>query len=315
MERRSLALLGMYALIAGVVACSSSKPATPVAPTNLVPTSAPDGSTLKVTPATIQSPNFDQKLTTPVVALSASPASGQFATGMVLQYRFEVRTSTNVLVQEALVGSTTWQVTANLLPNTRYTWRVRPEYQGEAGPWSGVGSFVTLDPSIIDDPLTDFRTVGTQIGGRFVGGQGWQSLGTTDGIDYDLREPCRDCRLEFDATNFGPMEGYSIQRDIKWVSMGEAKEVWESRIKLLKPYQVNKALMQKTGNPNVKFMHCLPAFHNTETKIGKEMAEKFGITEMEVTEEVFESPANIAFEQAENRMHTIKAILVATLGN
>ncbi len=100
-----------------------------------------------------------------------------------------------------------------------------------------------------------------------------------------------------------------------WVSMGEAKEVWESRIKLLKPYQVNKALMQKTGNPNVKFMHCLPAFHNTETKIGKEMAEKFGITEMEVTEEVFESPANIAFEQAENRMHTIKAILVATLGN
>jgi len=79
--------------------------------------------------------------------------------------------------------------------------------------------------------------------------------------------------------------------------------------------QHDKALMQKTGNPNVKFMHCLPAFHNTETKIGKEMAEKFGITEMEVTEEVFESPANIAFEQAENRMHTIKAILVATLGN
>ncbi len=100
-----------------------------------------------------------------------------------------------------------------------------------------------------------------------------------------------------------------------WVSMGEPKEVWESRIKLLKPFQVNKALMQKTGNPNVKFMHCLPAFHNTETKIGKEMAEKFGITEMEVTDEVFESPMNIAFEQAENRMHTIKAILVATLGN
>jgi ornithine carbamoyltransferase len=100
-----------------------------------------------------------------------------------------------------------------------------------------------------------------------------------------------------------------------WVSMGEAKEVWESRIKLLSPYQVNMALMKKTGNPNVKFMHCLPAFHNTETKVGQEMFEKFGISEMEVTEEVFESPMNVAFEQAENRLHTIKAILVATLGN
>jgi ornithine carbamoyltransferase len=98
-----------------------------------------------------------------------------------------------------------------------------------------------------------------------------------------------------------------------WVSMGEPASVWESRIKLLKPYQVNKALLKKTGNPNVKFMHCLPAFHNTDTKVGKDIFEKFGITEMEVTEEVFESPANVAFEQAENRMHTIKAILVATL--
>ena len=100
-----------------------------------------------------------------------------------------------------------------------------------------------------------------------------------------------------------------------WVSMGEPDNVWESRIKLLKPYQVNKALMEKTGNPNVKFMHCLPAFHNAETKVGKDIKEKFGISEMEVTEDVFESPMNIAFEQAENRLHTIKAILVATLGN
>jgi ornithine carbamoyltransferase len=98
-----------------------------------------------------------------------------------------------------------------------------------------------------------------------------------------------------------------------WVSMGEAKEVWAERIELLTPYQVNMALMKKTGNPTVKFMHCLPAFHNTDTKVGKEMFEKFGISEMEVTEEVFESPMNVAFEQAENRLHTIKAILVATL--
>jgi ornithine carbamoyltransferase len=100
-----------------------------------------------------------------------------------------------------------------------------------------------------------------------------------------------------------------------WVSMGEAKEVWAERIKLLTPYQVNMALMKKTGNPTVKFMHCLPAFHNTDTKVGKEMFEKFGISEMEVTDEVFESPMNVAFEQAENRMHTIKAILVSTLAD
>ncbi|WP_417686627.1 ornithine carbamoyltransferase [Roseibium sp.] len=110
------------------------------------------------------------------------------------------------------------------------------------------------------------------------------------------------------------VEGVDFVHTDVWVSMGEPVDVWESRIELLTPYQVNMALMKKTGNPAVKFMHCLPAFHNTETKVGADIAAKFGITEMEVTEEVFESPMNIAFEQAENRMHTIKAILVATLG-
>ncbi|MFG5380076.1 ornithine carbamoyltransferase [Yoonia sp. R2-816] len=105
-----------------------------------------------------------------------------------------------------------------------------------------------------------------------------------------------------------------IHTDV-WVSMGEAAEVWEERIKLLKPYQVNAELMTASGNPNVKFMHCLPAFHNRETKVGQDIFDKFGISEMEVTEEVFESPAGVQFEQAENRMHTIKAILVATLGS
>jgi ornithine carbamoyltransferase len=100
-----------------------------------------------------------------------------------------------------------------------------------------------------------------------------------------------------------------------WVSMGEPKEVWAERIKLLKPYQVNADLMKATGNPRAKFMHCLPAFHNLETKMGRDIHEQFGISAMEVTEEVFESETNIAFEQAENRMHTIKAILVATLGD
>lgn len=99
-----------------------------------------------------------------------------------------------------------------------------------------------------------------------------------------------------------------------WVSMGEPKEKWGQRIKLLMPYQVNAGLMEKTGNPRARFMHCLPAFHNTETAVGKEIEAEFGISAMEVTDEVFESPASIVFDQAENRMHTIKAVLVATLG-
>jgi ornithine carbamoyltransferase len=100
-----------------------------------------------------------------------------------------------------------------------------------------------------------------------------------------------------------------------WVSMGEPEEVWKERIQLLKPYQVNMKAMEKTGNPDVKFMHCLPAFHNRETVIGEDMYQKFGLEAMEVTEEVFESPASIVFDEAENRVHTIKAVMVATLGS
>lgn len=99
-----------------------------------------------------------------------------------------------------------------------------------------------------------------------------------------------------------------------WVSMGEPKEKWAERIALLKPYQVTAEVMAKTGNPRACFMHCLPAFHNTETTVGADIKADFGLDAMEVTEEVFESPASIVFDQAENRMHTIKAVLVATLG-
>lgn len=98
-----------------------------------------------------------------------------------------------------------------------------------------------------------------------------------------------------------------------WVSMGEPDEVWAERIKLLLPYQVNKKTMDLTGNPDVKFLHCLPAFHNRETKVGKEIFRKFGIESMEVTEEIFESKASVIFDQAENRLHTIKAVMIATL--
>jgi len=99
-----------------------------------------------------------------------------------------------------------------------------------------------------------------------------------------------------------------------WVSMGEPDSVWEERIKLLKPFQVNMKIIEKTGNPDVKFLHCLPAFHNRETKVGEEIFRKFGLDGMEVTEDVFESKHSIVFDEAENRLHTIKAVMVATLG-
>ena len=100
-----------------------------------------------------------------------------------------------------------------------------------------------------------------------------------------------------------------------WVSMGESDDMWAKRIELLKPYQVTKEVMEATENPKAIFEHCLPAFHNTETEVGKEIAEKFGLTEMEVTDEVFESEQSVVFREAENRMHTIKAVMVATLGD
>lgn len=100
-----------------------------------------------------------------------------------------------------------------------------------------------------------------------------------------------------------------------WVSMGEAAEAWDERVALMTPYQINMNVIKATQNPQVKFMHCLPAFHNDETTVGKEISEKYGMKGLEVTEEIFESDYSIVFDQAENRMHTIKAIMVATLGD
>lgn len=114
--------------------------------------------------------------------------------------------------------------------------------------------------------------------------------------------------------NEGVFDVDFVYTDI-WVSMGEPESAWEERINLMKPYQVNAELMKKTGNDKVKFMHCLPSFHDENTTIGKEMAKKYGMKGLEVTDEVFESDASIVFDEAENRMHTIKAVMVATLGN
>ena len=109
----------------------------------------------------------------------------------------------------------------------------------------------------------------------------------------------------------GTKDADVIYTDV-WVSMGEPDEVWEERIQALSPYQVNKKVMENAGSKAI-FMHCLPAFHDLKTKIGKQMGEKFGITEMEVTDEVFESEQSVVFDEAENRMHTIKAVMAATL--
>jgi ornithine carbamoyltransferase len=136
----------------------------------------------------------------------------------------------------------------------------------------------------------------------------------------DLQNQCKEIAKQ---TNAKITVTENVEKAVKgcdflytdvWVSMGEPKEAWEKRIKLLTPYQVNKKVLEMTGNPTVKFLHCLPAFHNRETTVGEEMYHKFGVESMEVTDEVFESEASIVFDQAETRMHTIKAIMVATLG-
>jgi ornithine carbamoyltransferase len=157
--------------------------------------------------------------------------------------------------------------------------------------------------------------------------------GCTFGMDVRLCAPehlwpedelVRTCRVIAEATGARLTLTADVDEGVKgvdylytdvWVSMGEDPSVWEERIKLLTPYQVNGDVIKRTGNPKVKFLHCLPAFHNRETKVGEEIYEKYGLNGMEVTDEVFESEHSIVFDQAENRMHTIKAVMVATLGD
>lgn len=144
-----------------------------------------------------------------------------------------------------------------------------------------------------------------------------KSLGPDKALVAKCREIAKETGARLTVTD-NVAEGVKgcdfLYTDI-WVSMGEPKEIWKERIKLLSPYQINAAAMKKTGNPAVKFMHCLPAFHNRETKVGEDIFQKYGMEGLEVTEEVFESPASIVFDEAENRVHTIKAVMVATLGS
>ena len=136
----------------------------------------------------------------------------------------------------------------------------------------------------------------------------------------DLVKTCREIAEETgarltltDDVDEGVAGADYLYTDV-WVSMGEDHAVWKERIDLLKPYQVNSDVLERTGNPWVKFMHCLPAFHNRDTVVGEEIFQEFGLEALEVTDEVFESAASIVFDQAENRLHTIKAVMVATLG-
>jgi ornithine carbamoyltransferase len=142
-----------------------------------------------------------------------------------------------------------------------------------------------------------------------------ESLWPEDGLVEQCRELAAGtgARLALTADVDEGVAGADFLHTDVWVSMGEPPEVWEERIRLLGPYQVNMDVVRKTGNPDVKFMHCLPAFHNLETTVGTEIHERFGLEGMEVSEEVFESARSIVWDQAENRLHTVKAILVATL--
>ena len=153
------------------------------------------------------------------------------------------------------------------------------------------------------------------------------------GIDFRIAAPkeyqpseelvtkCRDiskqtrAKIKITSDVADAVKGADFLYTDVWVSMGEPDSVWEERIRLLKPFQVNMNTIKMTGNPSVKFLHCLPAFHNRETKVGEDIFKKFGLDGMEVTEDVFESRHSIVFDEAENRLHTIKAVMVATLGD
>ena len=213
-------------------------------------------------------------------------------------------------------------------------WAGVPVYNGLTDEWHPtqmLADFLTMREHL-DKPYTQMRYC--YLGdARFNMANSYLAIGAKLGMDVRIAAPRSlwpDQALVQTSEGFAAESGgkITITEDVAeavrgcdflltdvWVSMGESDDVWAERIQLLMPYQVNAETMAATGNPNVKFMHCLPAFHNADTQVGKQLEAKFGITALEVTEEVFESDASIVFDEAENRMHTIKAVMVATLGN
>jgi len=229
MSRNIIAVTGVTVLLGLTLACTSnsSTPLTPTTPGTTTPGAASD-TTLKVSAPVAQSPVGGVKPSTGPAVLVVSASTAPFTATPPLQYRFQVFNAANVMVENVVVNSTSHPVDAELTNNLAYTWWGRAEYQGFVGPWSAKASFIAPETAFIGastmaDPLTNGKTVGQQHGGQFIPGQGWQSLSLNDGIDYDLTQGCSDnCRLEFDVTNFGPMEGESYARDLKWVSMASA---------------------------------------------------------------------------------------------
>ncbi len=221
MHRKPLAVLGVTALLGAALACdrNANTPTAPSAASVVTANAAADGSTLKVTAPTVQSPVNDFLFQNPPITLSATASSGKYNT-VAPQYHFQVIDPSGGMNQEAVVNGTSWQINPDLLAGrTRYTWRVRAEMGGGVGPWSSTASFIAPDPALINDPLTDGRTTGTQVGGHFVLGQGWMADTTADGIDWDV-PMCISCKLEFDATNFGRGDE-DDGADLKWISMAD----------------------------------------------------------------------------------------------
>jgi hypothetical protein len=230
MTRNLIAVTGATVLLGLTLACTSdsSTPLTPTAPdTSSASATAPDGSTLKVTAPVAQSPVGGVKPSTGPATLVVSPSTAAFTSTPPVQYRFQVSNSANAIVENVVVNSPSHVVDAELVVNQTYTWVARAEYQGSVGPWSSRASFIAPESAFLNDeigdPLTNGKTVGQQRGGRFLPGQGWQSLTVGDAISYDLSEPCWDnCTLEFDVTNIGEKEGFNYEKDLKFVSMGNA---------------------------------------------------------------------------------------------
>ncbi len=229
MQQRSLSVLGATLLIAMSVACQKSQALSPTMPTASTVTPA-DGATLKASAPSPQSPAGDTRLETfTPPTLTAGGASLTNGGSVALQYRFQLLSEAGAVLQDSGLRATpSWVPTVLLDFDKRYSWQVRAEASGAVGPWSAKASFLSPNSGFIRgqnafDPLTNGRTVGRQVGGHFEVGAngGWQADLLGDALDYDI-PTCEACKVEFDVTNFGNGEGNSVQKDVKWFSMGDA---------------------------------------------------------------------------------------------
>ena len=231
MHRSIVPVIGVAAIAAAIVACSSkSEPLSPTLPP-ATSTAPADGSTLKTPAPTPQSPINDQRLQTfDRPTLSVGTVKASFASDAPLQYRFQVMNPGGGVVDSALVSGTTWQVTKDLDFNTRYTWRVRAEYQNEVGPWSAAASFLTINGGFLRgqqvfDPLVNGSSVGSVGGGTFIAGKGWRANSNSDFIDYDIPTMTAG-HLEFDITGVESDEPGPYDIGMKFYCMGDSS-MWD----------------------------------------------------------------------------------------